>query len=60
MDRLNTHVLDFLGGVLRHALNNAVPKFLGGACPFATQIINITSSMAMGFLIGWLALTRRI
>jgi CrcB protein len=64
MDRLNTYVLDFLGaglgGVLRHALNNAAPGFLGGACPFVTQIINITGSMAMRFLIGCLALTRSI
>jgi hypothetical protein len=55
MDRLNTHVLDFLGagpgGVLRHAL---------GAYPFVTRIINITGSMAMGFLIGCLALTRSV
>jgi fluoride ion exporter CrcB/FEX len=55
MDRLNTHVLDFLGagpgGVLRHAL---------GAYPFVTRIINITGSMAMGFLMGRLALTRSV
>jgi fluoride ion exporter CrcB/FEX len=57
MDRLNTHVL---GGVLRHALNNAAPGFLGGAYPFLTRIINITGSMAMGFLIGCLALTRSV
>ena len=51
MDRLKTCVLDFLGGVLRHAL---------GAYPFVTRIINITGSMAMGFLIGCLALTRSV
>jgi fluoride ion exporter CrcB/FEX len=64
MDRLNPYGLDFLGaglgGVLRRALNNAVPRFLVGAYPFATQILNITGSMAMGFLIGGLALTRSI
>ncbi len=59
MHALNPYLIVFLGagvgGVLRHALNNALPKLFGGAYPYATPIINITGSMAMGFLIGWLA-----
>jgi CrcB protein len=58
MDRLNPYVIVFLGagigGVARHALNNAVPKVLGSGYPWATPIINITGSMLMGFLVGWL------
>lgn len=58
MDRLNPYVIVFvgagLGGAFRHALNNLVPKAFGTEYPYATPIINITGSMAMGFLIGWL------
>ena len=59
MDRLSPYVIVFvgagLGGVLRHVLNNALPKLLGTDYPCATPIINITGSLAMGFLVGWLA-----
>jgi CrcB protein len=59
MDRVNPYVIVFLGaglgGMARHALNSAVPKAFGGAYPWATPIINITGSMLMGFLVGWLA-----
>jgi fluoride exporter len=43
------------GGVLRHALNNAIPKALGLDYPWATPIINVTGSAAMGLLVGYLA-----
>jgi fluoride exporter len=59
MDRLNPYVIVFLGagigGVARHALNNALPKVFGSDYPWATPIINITGSLVMGFLVGWLA-----
>jgi CrcB protein len=60
MDRVSPYIIVFLGagvgGAVRHALNNAIPGLLGTDYPFATQIINITGSMLMGFLVGWLAL----
>jgi CrcB protein len=40
---------------MRHALNNAVPKLFGAEYPWATPIINVTGSMLMGLLVGWLA-----
>ena len=44
-----------LGGVLRHALNNAIPLVTGTAYPYATPIINVTGSLVMGLLVGFLA-----
>jgi CrcB protein len=59
MDRLSPTFLVFigagLGGVVRHALNNAVPRVFGADYPWATPIINITGSVLMGLLVGWLA-----
>ena len=60
MDRLlSPYIVIFvgagIGGVLRHVLNNAIPKAVGTAYPFATPFINITGSLAMGLLVGWLA-----
>ena len=59
MDRLSPYVIVFLGagvgGAARHAMNTGLPKLFGGAYPWATPIINISGSVAMGFLVGWLA-----
>jgi CrcB protein len=44
-----------LGGVLRHVLNNAIPKAISVSFPLATPIINVTGSIIMGLLVGWLA-----
>ena len=59
MDRGFSYILVFfgagLGGVVRHALNAAIPSALGNAFPWATFLINITGSVAMGALVGWLA-----
>ncbi len=59
MNAASPYVIVFLGaglgGVARHILNNAIPKAFGTDYPWATPIINITGSMVMGFLIGWLA-----
>jgi fluoride exporter len=59
MDRLSPSLIVFvgagLGGVLRHTLNNALPRVLGAEYPWATPIINITGSLLMGLLVGWLA-----
>ncbi|MFG1344795.1 fluoride efflux transporter CrcB [Xanthobacter autotrophicus DSM 431] len=43
------------GGVIRHLVNLAVPKLLGAAFPFATFIINVTGSLLMGLIVGYLA-----
>ncbi len=44
-----------LGGVLRHLLNVNVPKLMGTGFPFATFLANITGSLAMGLIVGYLA-----
>ena len=59
MDRVSPYVLVFagagLGGVARLLLNNAAPKWFGYDFPWATVIINVTGSVLMGLLVGWLA-----
>jgi CrcB protein len=52
-------VLVFLGagagGVLRHLINLLAARWLGTDFPFGTLIINVTGSLLMGLLVGWLA-----
>jgi fluoride exporter len=44
-----------LGGVLRHLINLAMSRLLGDAFPYGILFINITGSLVMGLLVGWLA-----
>jgi len=59
MNPLTPYAIVFVGagfgGVLRHTLNNALPKVFGNTFPWATPIINVTGSIVMGLLVGWLA-----
>ncbi len=53
-------VLVFLGGgigaALRHGVNVAVARWLGTGFPWHTLAVNVVGSLAMGLLVGWLAL----
>lgn len=55
-----TYALVFLGagigGALRHGVNVAALRMLGGTLPFGTVIVNVLGSLIMGLIIGWLAL----
>jgi CrcB protein len=59
MDRISPYLLVFvgagLGGVARLLLNNAGPKWFGYDFPWATMLINVTGSILMGLLVGYLA-----
>ena len=53
------YVLVFVGGglgsTLRHIVNVVCRRFLGTAFPYHTFIINITGSIIMGLIAGYLA-----
>ena len=59
MTQLFGYVLVFFGGglgaSLRHAMNMASAKALGTEFPFGTLIINVTGSIVMGLIAGYLA-----
>jgi fluoride exporter len=59
MESLQPYLLVFvgagLGGVLRHVLNLVVARMVGTAFPWGTMFINISGSVVMGLLVGWLA-----
>jgi fluoride exporter len=44
-----------LGASLRHAVNMACAKYMGAAFPWSTFIINISGSIVMGLIAGYLA-----
>lgn len=44
-----------LGALLRHVVNLASARLLGTAYPFHTLFINVTGSLAMGVIAGYLA-----
>jgi CrcB protein len=44
-----------LGSTLRHLVNAATPRLLGTAFPYHTFIINISGSIVMGLIAGYLA-----
>lgn len=46
-----------IGSVIRYAMMNLIGHHWGNIFPYATVIINITGSLLMGLLIGWLART---
>jgi CrcB protein len=54
------YVLVFIGGglgsTLRYIVNIVSPRFLGTDFPYHTFIINITGSIVMGLVAGYLAL----
>lgn len=59
MKQLFGYLLVFFGGgvgaSIRHAVNMASAKALGTGFPFGTLIINITGSIVMGLIAGYLA-----
>lgn len=44
-----------LGGVLRHTMNMLTLRWFGPGFPAGTFLINITGSIAMGLVVGYLA-----
>lgn len=56
---MNGFVLVALGGALgaslRHGAGLAAVRFMPPGWPWATTFVNISGSLAMGLLVGWLA-----
>jgi CrcB protein len=56
---MTTFLLVFLGGGIgacaRHVVNLLVPRFVGLNFPWATFTVNVTGSLLMGLLAGFLA-----
>jgi fluoride exporter len=46
-----------LGAMLRYGTGVAVGHFWRNAFPLATLLVNVTGSLAMGLLVGWLTRT---
>lgn len=44
-----------LGGVLRHLIAMSAARALGDDFPYGVMFINISGSLVMGLLVGWLA-----
>ena len=45
-----------IGGMMRHAVNNAAVRLLGYGFPFGTLIVNVVGSFLMGALAGYFVL----
>jgi CrcB protein len=54
------YLVVFLGGgigaALRHGINLAVARFVGGGFPYGTLLINVVGSLVMGLIVEYLAL----
>ena len=48
-----------LGAVARHLVNQAGLRVLGPEIPYGTLIVNVTGSLLIGVLVGWLAFAGR-
>ena len=59
MEILRPYLLVFvgagLGGVLRHGVNVIVAWWIGTGFPWSTAFINVSGSIVMGLLVGFLA-----
>ncbi len=54
MDYVYVGLGSALGGILRHWLGVVIGARLGASLPWATILINVTGSFAIGYLTGWL------